>query len=114
MAVRAHGTLTSNTVATKTLTASSNTIALSTPYGPDEKIISDGISAVRVTVALAGSPNAGVAYVTVDGTEPTVAGDDTYAVVTGPVGRLIRVGKESTVTVKIISTATLTYAVEAE
>jgi hypothetical protein len=114
MASRIHGLLTADTVATVTVEAPSNTIALSTIYGPDTKEISDGIKAIHVMVAFVGSPNANIAYVTVDGTTPTVKGNNTYAVATGDSGRLIRIPTSvSNVTVKIISAATLTYAIEA-
>lgn len=87
MASRNYGTLTADTVATETVTGSHES----------------------VLVTCVGT---GPIYATVDGTAPTVQGDDTYVVPTGT-SRVIEAPRGSSVTVKLISAGTPDYGVEA-
>lgn len=112
MAARAHGTLTSNTVTTVTVESPSTTKSLSTIWGPDSKVINDGIRAVRVSVYSTSAAHTGAAFFTVDGTAPTVSGDDTYVAIGGTIGKTVQVGGETSVVVKIISPAALAFSVE--
>lgn len=88
MAVRKHGTLVATTVATVTLDG--------------------GFEAIEVV-----NHGGGTIYFTVDGTTPTVAGDETYAVPSGgflTVDSSDRIGTDD---VKLISAATPAYSVTA-
>lgn len=92
MARTKHGTLSASSVATQSLTRPSGTRA---------------VGVVRVI-----NRGADDIYVSVDGSTPTVAGDDTWVVGAGA-ARLVEAGDASgTVTVKLISAGTPAYSVE--
>lgn len=90
MATRKHGTLTATVVATVSIGAAPDSIS----------VINRG------TVDI---------FATVNGTDPTVNGDDTFAVPAGGY-RSIRVANDSdgTVAVKLISSGTPAYSVEVD
>ena len=112
MAARVHGTLTANTVATATVTAPSKTLNLNTIWGPDTKVVSDGIRAIRVSIYALNAAHTGAAFFTTDGTNPTVSGSNTYVSVGGSAGKVVGVGGTDEVVVKIISPGAFSYSVE--
>lgn len=89
MAYRKHGTLVAATVATVTLT-------------PNAKF---------VEVVNRGSDDI---YFRLDGTDPTVAGDDTYVVPGGGFTRVRNNDRDGSVSVKLISSGTPAYSVALE
>ena len=113
MASRVHGTLSANTVATATVTAPTKTLNLSTIWGPDTKVVSDGIKAIRVSIYALNAAHTGAGFFTIDGTNPTVSGADTYVSVGGSAGKVVHVGGADEVVVKIISPGAFSYSVEA-
>jgi len=112
MASRIHGTLSANTVATATVTAPTKTLNLNTIWGPDTKVVSDGIKAVRVSIYATNAAHTGAGFFTIDGTVPTVSGNDTYLAISGNPGKVVHVGGLDEVVVKIISPGAFAYSVE--
>jgi hypothetical protein len=97
MAVRKHGTGTAATVATVSNLGSAGAEDVNQPDAAGVEVVS-----------VAGAEPI---YCTFDGTTPTVRGDDTYVVQAGGSLR-IPVRGEPPVTVKMISAADFTYALE--
>lgn len=89
MAVRKHGTLVAATVATVALAGNSKYV----------EVLNRGDDDI---------------FFTINGTDPTVAGDDTFACPAGEFVKVRNYDRDNTVSVKLISAATPDYSVALE
>lgn len=102
-----HGTLSANVVSTVTLSSTNTPVARPTVYNPLATTSYDRkIESVRVTNRSVSD----AVFFTVDGSAPTVAGNDTY-VVLGQQSVEIPVAPSTSVSVKLVSTAAAPYSV---
>jgi hypothetical protein len=109
MAVRKHGTLVISTVADVALARADTetTIPSSATGNTTTKHRVGGIGAVEVL-----SRGANEIFFTVDGSTPTVGGDDTH-VATARIPARVSVPRTEAITVKLISSAAAPYSVSA-